>query len=111
VSFTTETRGRVLVALATVHRAEPMHGAPRSASVDITEPLPPEPGRRRMTDAELRAFYRRDAEDVHAALVHALPGGTLDALFVVMAEHRASVLAVSYAAIADRIAGRDGARS
>lgn len=44
--------------------------------------------------AEARAFHGRQAELIHGVLIAALPAGTLDHLFAVMAADRASILRV-----------------
>ncbi len=80
----------------------------RSACIDITEPieeiLPKDFGPDGVGPQWMdrhRAIYRQQAEDIYAALAHALPGGTLDALLGVMALKQASILKVS-----DRPEGR-----
>jgi hypothetical protein len=60
--------------------------------IDITEPMPVFAPDTYVADA--RAFHRRQAELIHGALIAALPGGTLDHLFAVMAGDRASMLRV-----------------
>lgn len=83
---------RVLV--AHVHRAEPLTKSdpPQVASIIIREPLPPEHHEHTVEEAYVR--FRDDAERIHAALSHALPGGTLDALFALLAAERASAYVV-----------------
>lgn len=83
---------RVLV--AHVHRAEPFTKGdpPQVASIIIREPLPPEHHEHTVEEAYVR--FRDDAERIHAALSHACPGGTLDALFALMAAERASAYVV-----------------
>lgn len=83
------------VVLATVHRAETGHDAAHAATIDITEPLPDDiPSRDPQALALHYERWRDDAEQIHAALSHALPGGTLDALFALMAADRASAYVV-----------------
>lgn len=83
------------VVLATVHRAETGRGPAHAATIDITEPLPDDiPSRDPQALALHYERWRDDAEHVHTALSHALPGGTLDALFALMAADRASAYVV-----------------
>lgn len=41
-----------------------------------------------------RDFFLGQAREIHTALLAALPGGTYDALFALMAHHKASLLVV-----------------
>lgn len=43
-----------------------------------------------------KVFHRGEAERIHGALMASLPGGTIDALFALMAADRASVLRVPH---------------
>lgn len=83
------------VVLATVHRAIVDRRPAHAATIDITEPLPEDISSR---DPQALALHyerwRDDAEAIHTALSHALPGGTLDALFALMAADRASAYVV-----------------
>ena len=90
---TRETLNGEDVVVAVVRRAVPWRrdDPPRVASVIVRDELPED------RDADLGPAYdafRLDAERVHAALSHALPGGTLDALFALMCAERASAYVV-----------------
>lgn len=76
--------------VTTVHKAEPVlrDGEVEARTLDITEPLP---DLMKMSLSEVRVFYNAQAAAVHGALIAALPGGTLDSLFAVMAADRASL--------------------
>lgn len=83
--------------IATVHRAEPtVRGDIRhSAAIHIATDIPPDDDP--SLPYELTVHYERwqdDAKAIHDALVHACPGGTLDALFALMAAERASAYVV-----------------
>jgi hypothetical protein len=92
VTKKTTTDG-VDVLAVTVCRADELAPgtALHAATIDMTEPIPGDLYGDRDYLARARVFYRAQAQDVLAALHHALPGGTLDALFALMAEQRASV--------------------
>lgn len=83
--------------IATVHRAEPtVRGDIRhSAAIHIATDIPPDDDP--SLPYELTVHYERwqdDAKAIHDALVHACPGGTLDALFALMAAERSSAYVV-----------------
>jgi hypothetical protein len=89
------------VAVATVCRADPIGPTlpQTAATIRVTERLADHLPAWVDRDpdgsmAAVKAFFRAQAEDIHRALSAALPGGTLDALFAVMAADRASVFRV-----------------
>jgi len=95
VSLTRGTPGNPDAVEATVCRAEPIHvgAGDRTATIYVTEPQPQDLGPASSLD-DYYTRWRDDAEAIHAALSHALPGGTLDALFALMAAERASAYVV-----------------
>ncbi len=79
--------------VATVHRAEPFRLDPAdnrpAAAIHVASDIPPGGDH----DDGYRLF-EADAKAIHDALVHACPGGTLDALFALMAAERATAYVV-----------------
>lgn len=93
--FSHLTDARQDVVTVTVHRAVVDNGPPHLATIHVSTELPPDPG---LGDPQRAALHyerwRDDAEAIHKALSHSLPGGTLDALFALMAADRASAYVV-----------------
>ncbi len=93
--FSHLTDARQDVVTVTVHRAVVDTGPPHLATIHVATELPPDPG---LGDPQRAALHyerwRDDAEAIHKALSHSLPGGTLDALFALMAADRASAYVV-----------------
>jgi len=80
---------------ATVARAEPTHSEkPTPAGrIEITEQVPEFPATAGW-EAVCRTYYAGEAARIHDVLSKTLPGGTLDALFALMAADRASLFRV-----------------
>lgn len=103
MSFTVNETTAARVGVATVCRAESgAQDRPPTAVIRIvdrvTDHMPQDLGPDGVGPLWMqrhRDFYRQQAEDIYAALAHALPSGTLDALLGVMALRRASILRVA----------------
>lgn len=76
-----------------VSKAEPTHGQDQVAEVviQISGTQPEHPDLKQAAE-----FFHDEAQVIHKALSAALPGGTLDALFAVMAADKASRFRVAY---------------
>ncbi len=63
--------------------------------ITLNEPIP-DPPKEAADYPLLRDWFVREAETLENALHNALPGGTYDALFGLMAKRKASVFVVSH---------------
>ncbi|HET8661103.1 MAG TPA: hypothetical protein VFM55_19165 [Micromonosporaceae bacterium] len=76
-----------------ISKAEPTHsqGQVTDVVIEITGSQPEHPDLKQAAE-----FFHDEAQVIHKALSAALPGGTLDALFAVMAADKASRFRVAY---------------